>query len=77
MVLLSLLPTDNDAYKPLDRCLALKKRRKKKERKKEREGGEGEGERKRERKKERRSFGQLRIPIGEWMVYGNCVRRGA
>ena len=48
MVLLSLLLTDNDAYKPLDRCLALKKERKKIER---------------EREKKRNSFGQLRIPI--------------
>ena len=52
MVLLSLLPTDNDAYKPLDRRLALKKRRKKKERKKEREGG-GRG-REKEREKEKK-----------------------
>ena len=56
MVLLSLLPTDNDAYKPLDRCLALKKRRKKKERKKEREGGR---ERERERERERKKGGHL------------------
>ena len=45
-------------------------------RKGERERG-GEGEIERERKKKRRSFGQLRVPIGGWMVYGNCVRRGA
>ena len=45
MVLLSLLLTDYDGYKPLDRCLALKKdeRKRKKERERERE---------RERKKE-------------------------
>ena len=38
MVLLSLLLTDNGAYKPLGRCLALKKdeRKRKKERERER-----------------------------------------
>ena len=62
MVLLSLLPTDNDAYKPLDRCLALKKDgRKKKERKRERERERGGGgrERERERERERKKGGHL------------------
>ena len=58
MVLLSLLLTDNDAYKPLDRCLALKKKeRKKKER-----------ERERERKKESRLVSYAFPPGDEWCM---------
>ena len=36
MVLLSLLLTDYDAYKPLDRCLALKKKEREREIERER-----------------------------------------